>query len=113
VTHHPDRKNNSSYWAILMGSAPTPLQITAEQPSQRSRQRSIYVKLILIRSRLRNVMVSVLVIRPKVRGFKTGQGIGFLRAIEIRSTTFFGGEVKPSAPRLTILRHVKISCKYE
>jgi hypothetical protein len=32
---------------------------------------------------------------------------GFLRAIKIRSTLSFGGEVKPSAPRRKILRHVK------
>jgi hypothetical protein len=31
-------------------------------------------------------MVSVLVIGPKVHGFKSGQGDGFLRAIQIRST---------------------------
>jgi hypothetical protein len=31
----------------------------------------------------------------------------YLRAIKIRSTTFFGGEVKPSVPCRKILRHVK------
>jgi hypothetical protein len=44
---------------------------------------------------------------PKGRGFKTGQGIGFLRVIKIRSTPFFGWEVKPEAPRCKILWHVK------
>jgi hypothetical protein len=43
-------------------------------------------------------MVSVLIISPKVRGFKPGQGSGFLRAIRIRSISSFGGEVKPEAP---------------
>jgi hypothetical protein len=32
---------------------------------------------------------------------------GFSRAIKIRSTTSFGGEVKPLAPWRKILRHVK------
>jgi hypothetical protein len=46
---------------------------------------------------LGGVMVGVLAIRPKVRGFKPGQGVGFLRAIKIRSTPSFGWEVKPEA----------------
>jgi hypothetical protein len=41
---------------------------------------------------------SVLATGPKVRGFKPGRGDGFLRVIKIRSTTSFGGEVKPSVP---------------
>jgi hypothetical protein len=49
------------------------------------------------RSRLGGLMVSVLAIEPKVREFIPGQGDGFLRAIKIRSTPSFGGEVKPSA----------------
>jgi hypothetical protein len=32
---------------------------------------------------------------------------GFLRAIKIRSTTYFGGEVKPAVPCHKILQHVK------
>jgi hypothetical protein len=36
-----------------------------------------------------------------------------LRAINIRSTTSFGGEIKPDAPCRNILGHVKIVCKYE
>jgi hypothetical protein len=51
-------------------------------------------------------MVIVLAIRPKVRGFKLGRGDGFLRAIQIRSTPSFGGEVKPSAPYRKVLRNV-------
>jgi hypothetical protein len=39
----------------------------------------------------------VLAIGPEVRGLKPGRGDVFLRAIKIRSTSFFGGEVKPSA----------------
>jgi hypothetical protein len=46
-------------------------------------------------SRLSGKMVSLLVIIPKGRGFKPGRGDGFLRAIKIRSTPSFGGEVKP------------------
>jgi hypothetical protein len=41
-------------------------------------------------------MISVLVTGLKSRGMKPGQGDGFLRALKIRSTTSFGGEVKPS-----------------
>jgi hypothetical protein len=49
----------------------------------------------------------LLAIRLKVRGFKPGRGDGFLRAIQLYSTPFFGGEVKPEAPRRKILWHVK------
>jgi hypothetical protein len=52
-------------------------------------------------------MVSVLVIGPKVRGFKPGEGDGFLRAIKIQAHHTFGGEVKYSAQCRKILRHVK------
>jgi hypothetical protein len=38
---------------------------------------------------------------------------GFLRAIKIRITISFEGEVKPSAPSRKILRHVKESYEYE
>jgi hypothetical protein len=55
---------------------------------------------------LGDVMVTVLLIGAKVRGFKPGWGVGFLRAIKIRNTTSFGGEVKLSAPFRNILRHV-------
>jgi hypothetical protein len=44
----------------------------------------------------RGVMLSVLASGPKVRGFKLGLGDVILRAIKIRSTPSFGGEVKPS-----------------
>jgi hypothetical protein len=52
-------------------------------------------------------MVSVLTTAPEVRGFKPSRGDGFLRAIKIRSTTYFGQDVKTSAPCSKILRHVK------
>jgi hypothetical protein len=57
--------------------------------------------------RLGDVLVIVLAIKPKVCRFKPGRGDGFLRAIKIRSTTSFEGEVKPSAAFRKILRHVK------
>jgi hypothetical protein len=41
------------------------------------------------------------------RGFKPGQGRCTVKAINIRSMTFFEGEIKPSAPCRKILRHVK------
>jgi hypothetical protein len=51
-------------------------------------------------------MIIVLAIRPNARGLKLCQGEEFLRAIKIRSTPSFGGEVKPETP-CKILRHVK------
>jgi hypothetical protein len=51
-------------------------------------------------------------IRLKIRGFKHGRGL-CLRAINIRSTTSFGGEVKPEGPCLKIFWHVKYLFEYE
>jgi hypothetical protein len=56
---------------------------------------------------LSGVAVSVPAIGPNVRWFKPSQKRLFVRAIKIRSTTFFGGEVKPSAPCRKILQHIK------
>jgi hypothetical protein len=63
-------------------------------------------QVLLMPSRFGGVMVSMLAIGPKVRGFKPGRDDGFL-TITIRSTPFFGGQVKALAPCLKILRHVK------
>jgi hypothetical protein len=41
------------------------------------------------------------------------KGNEFLMAIKIRSTTSFGGGVKPSVPCRKILRHVKNPYRYE
>jgi hypothetical protein len=38
------------------------------------------------------LVVIVLAIGPKVRGFKPGSGHGFLRVINICSTTYCGGK---------------------
>jgi hypothetical protein len=62
---------------------------------------------------LGGVMVSVLVIGPKVRGFKFGQGYGFLRAIKIRRTRSFGREIALETACHKILRHVKDLYDYE
>jgi hypothetical protein len=51
--------------------------------------------------------------RPKVRRFKPGRGDVFLGAIKISSRPSLGEQVKPEAPCRKILRHVKITCKYE
>jgi hypothetical protein len=59
------------------------------------------------------MMVSVPAVGPSVRGLEPGQGDGSLRAIKIRNTSSFRGEVKPSAPRRKIMRHVKMTSKYE
>jgi hypothetical protein len=58
-------------------------------------------------SRFGGVVVSVLAAGPIGRGFEPGQGDGFVRAIKIRSTPYFGWEVKPEVPCRKILRHVK------
>jgi hypothetical protein len=57
-------------------------------------------------------MVSVLVIGPKVRGFNPVRGDEFLRAIKIRTTPPFGGQVMPSAPCHKIFM-LKDPTKYE
>jgi hypothetical protein len=49
----------------------------------------------------------MLAIGPKVCGFKPGRCNGFLRAIKIRNTPFFGGEVKLGAPCRKIVWHVQ------
>jgi hypothetical protein len=58
-------------------------------------------------SRLGGVVVSVLATGPKDRDFEPGQGDVFLRAIQTRSTPFFGWEVKPEVPCRKILRLVQ------
>jgi hypothetical protein len=63
--------------------------------------------------RLGGKVVIVLATGPKGCGFKPSRGDGFLRTIKIRSTPSFRWEIKPEAPCRTILRHVKITCKYQ
>jgi hypothetical protein len=58
------------------------------------------------------VTVIVLAIGPKVRRFKPGQQRWILRAIKFRSTTSFGGKVKPSAQCCMTLRYVKDPLRY-
>jgi hypothetical protein len=48
-------------------------------------------------------VATVLATRTKVRGFKFGRGQWIFKEKKIRSTTSFGGEVKPSTPCLTTL----------
>jgi hypothetical protein len=52
-------------------------------------------------------VVSVLAMGPKGRGFKAGQGDGFLMAIKIHSTPSFRQEIKLEAPCCKILQHVR------
>jgi hypothetical protein len=54
-------------------------------------------------------MVSVLATGPKGCVFEPGQDDVFFRAIKIRSTPYFGWEIKPEVPCRKILRHVKNS----
>jgi hypothetical protein len=58
-------------------------------------------------------VLGVLDTGPKGRGFKPGRGDGSLRAINIRSTSSFGWEVKPEVPCRKILRHVKDPLTYQ
>jgi hypothetical protein len=44
---------------------------------------------------------------PRFAGSYPADSNGFLRVVEFRSTTSFGGEVKPSISCRKILRHVK------
>jgi hypothetical protein len=52
-------------------------------------------------------MAACFLLGPRFAGSVPVEGDGFLRAIQIRSTTYFGGEAKPSAPCRKISRHVK------
>jgi hypothetical protein len=57
-------------------------------------------------------MIGVIAIGPKVRRSKSGRGDGFLRAIEMPNTTYFGDEVNREAQCNKILRHIKITYRY-
>jgi hypothetical protein len=59
---------------------------------------------------LGGIMIVVLATGSKVCGFKPGRGYGHLRAIKIRSTPPFRGEVRQSVPCRNILRNVKERC---
>jgi len=54
-------------------------------------------------------MISVIAIGLKLRGFKPVRGDGFLRAMKMRNTPSFRGEVKLSAACRKVLQHVKDS----
>jgi hypothetical protein len=58
-------------------------------------------------------VVSVRATGPKSRGFKPSRGDGFLSAIKIRSTPFFGWKIKPEVPCRKISRHVKYLLTYK
>jgi hypothetical protein len=78
-------------------------------------ERNKIVKLYIVHStgsRLGGVMVSVLAAGPKGHGFKPCRGDGFLRAIKIRSTPSFKGEIKLEAPCCKTLLHVKDPLRY-
>jgi hypothetical protein len=49
-------------------------------------------------------VVACLPLDSRYTGSDSAEDGGYLRAINIRSTTFFGGKVKPSAPCPKILR---------
>jgi hypothetical protein len=62
---------------------------------------------------LGGLVIIMLAIWLKVRGFKPGRGRRILTATEIRSTTSFGGQVKPSVPWGKILQHFNKTYGYE
>jgi hypothetical protein len=72
----------------------------------------IIIIIIIKLSRFSCVAVPVLAAGPKHRGRKAGRVDGLLMAIKIRSTFFFGWELKPEAPCPHILRHIKNSLMY-
>jgi hypothetical protein len=55
-------------------------------------------------------VIDVLAIVSKIASLNSAKGDKFLRAIKVRSTTSFGGEVKPSASRHKILWHANSTC---
>jgi hypothetical protein len=57
-------------------------------------------------------VVACLPLDPRLAGSNPADD-GTFKAIKIRSTTPFGGEVKSSVPCRKILRHVNELCKYE
>jgi hypothetical protein len=63
-----------------------------------------------VQKRCRSSIGYHVAIGSKVRGFKPGRGLWILRTIMICSTTLFEVEIKPSATRRKILRHVKETC---
>jgi hypothetical protein len=62
---------------------------------------------------LGGVIDIVLSLDPKFAGSNPAEDEGLLMAIKIRSTTSFGGEVKPSAPCRNILWHIKNPAVFE
>jgi hypothetical protein len=62
---------------------------------------------------LGGVVVIVFAIGPKVRGLKPGKDDGFLRAIEIRNTTLFGGKQSRRSNVVRFYSLLKIPTKYE
>jgi hypothetical protein len=58
-------------------------------------------------------VVIVLTIGSKVRVFKPGRERWIFKGDKKNSTTFFGGEVKPSATCRNILRHDKDPSRYD
>jgi hypothetical protein len=54
--------------------------------------------------------LSCLPLNPRFAGLNLAEDYGFLRAIKIRSTTFFGGKGK-CQPHAAIFRHVKEPCR--
>jgi hypothetical protein len=62
---------------------------------------------------LGGIVVACLPLDPTFAGSKPAEDDGLLSTIKIRSTTSFGGEVKPSVLCPKILRLVKEPYKYE
>jgi hypothetical protein len=67
-----------------------------------------FVLFILFFAILGGVVVTYSPLGLRFAGSNPAENIGFLRAVIIRSTTFFGGEVKTSAPYRKIYSILKI-----
>jgi hypothetical protein len=62
---------------------------------------------------LDDIVVAHLSLDPRFAGSDPAEEDGFLKTNKIRSTTSFGGEVKPLVPCRKTLRHVKNPYEYE
>jgi hypothetical protein len=62
---------------------------------------------------LGSIVVTCLPLHPRFAGSNPADDDEFLRELRIRSTTSYGGEVKPSVPCRKILQRVKEPYEYE
>jgi hypothetical protein len=102
VLHHTRRRENMKYhFKTSFGGKG--LFLKDSKACNRFLKRFLYTKERTVV--LGGVVVVVLATGPNVRGFEPGRGQYIFKGI--RSTSSYGGEVKPSNPCCNIVRHVK------